>query len=214
MRGALQVAAVCALGLHAGAQGTFQNLDFEQANPGAYSGYVSAASALPDWTAAIGGVQQTQIGYNFLSTGETVVSLVGGAYPAIDGNYDVLLVGGVTASSASISQTGTIPDNSQSLLFKAQGSSSGQLNLFIGTQVVPFTAVGTGPNYTLYGANISAWAGDSEQLTFSAPEGNGLNAWFIDDISFATQAVPEPTGIVLTVVGGLLFGTRKWFARR
>jgi hypothetical protein len=37
----------------------------------------------------------------------------------------------------------------------------------------------------------------------------------LDDITFSTTAVaPEPNIVALTAIGGLLFGARKWFARR
>ena len=83
------------------AQGTFQNLDFEQANPDLAGGpgnpyLVTAASALPYWTVTIGGVQQTNITENAPSTGAPWVMLAGpdlggDIVPPIDGNYSVLL---------------------------------------------------------------------------------------------------------------------------
>jgi hypothetical protein len=90
------------------------------------------------------------------------------------------------------------------------------LEVLIGTQSVPFTAISTGPNYTLYGADISAWDNTPEQLSFSTPAVNtGLNGWEIDDIAFSQTVVsPEPRIVALTAMGGLLFGARKWFARR
>ena len=208
--------------LSAQAQGSFQNLNFEQANPisAGVPGepfFVTAASALPYWTVTLGGVQQTEITENEPSLGSTWVSLVGPGddYGApIDGNYSVLLQGSGTASAASISQTGTIPAGMQFLLFEAQPG-TGPLDISIGGQNIPFTAVGSGANYTLYGANLSAWAGDTEQLMFSALLGSyGLNNWEIDDISFSTTPEPEPNILALTAIGGLLFGARKWFARR
>jgi hypothetical protein len=37
----------------------------------------------------------------------------------------------------------------------------------------------------------------------------------LDDIAFSPTAVtPEPSIFGLTAIGGLLFGARKWFARR
>ena len=212
--------------LSAQAQGTFQNLNFEKAhpvfvNPILYPFTVTAASALPDWTVTLGGVQQTQITEDAPSAGSTWVMLVGPGYnygfAPIDGNYSVLLQGSGTASAASISQTGLIPAGTQSLLFEAEPvdtGPAGPLEVLVGNQVVPFAAVGTGPNYTLYGANISSWANDTEQLTFSALLGSyGLNNWEIDDISFSTTPEPEPNILALTAIGGLLFGARKWFAR-
>jgi hypothetical protein len=204
------------------AQGTFQNLNFEQANPSPNApGLVTSASALPDWAVSVGGIPQTQINYNDPSTGAPAVTLISTSYPfggglaPIDGTYSVLLQGSGVPSAPSISQTGRIPTLTQSLFFEAepeQGNPAGPLEVMIGSQIVPFTAVGTGPNYTLYNANISAWAGDTEQLTFSAPEYVSQNNWLIDDISFSN--VPEPSVVALNAMGGLLFGARKWLARR
>jgi hypothetical protein len=207
------------------AQGSFQNLNFELANPGpltttpgypfAYAVNVPVANALPYWSVYYGTTEQTEVNYNDPGTGSTLVTLVGGSWPAIDGNYSVLLQGGITAAFASISQSSTIPSGMESLLFEAQPG-LGTLDVLVGTQLVPFVAVGSGANYTLYGANISAWAGDPEQITFSALEDfSTVNNWTIDDISFSPTAVtPEPSPLILTGIGGLLFATRKWFARR
>ncbi len=215
---------IVAVSCSAAAQGTFQNLNFEQANPvivvgSPYYPYeVTAASALPDWTVTEGGIQQTQITENDPSLGSPWIVLISTAdtlgFAPIDGNYSVLLQGSGFSSVPAISQTGLIPDSTQSLLFEAQSAGFGSLALQVGTQTVPFTAVGTGPNYTLYGANISAWAGQTEQLTFSALQSaSGLNNWVIDDISFSPNAVPEPGVGVLAVIGGLLIAARKWLVR-
>ena len=206
--------------LSAFAQGTFENLNFEQANPvssgvGYPPYYVTAASALPYWTVTIGGVQQTQVLENDPSLGSPEVMLVGPGGPtaALDGNYSVLLEG--SDAIASISQTGLIPGGTQSLLFEAEkgfgGAGNGNLSVLIGTQTLSITPLATQPTYTLYGANISAWAGQSEELTFSALEG-GLNNWTIDDISFSPGAVPEPNPLALTAIGGLLFAVYRPFA--
>jgi hypothetical protein len=207
----------------ASAQGTFQNLNFEQANPMPISGtqFITTASAFPSWIVTVGGVPQTETTENDPSGGAPFVMLVGpgGAfgYAPIDGNYSVLLQGSFSSSLPSISQTGTIPAGTQSLLFEADALPTGfpgALELQIGTQTVPFAAVGTGPNYTLYGANISEWSGETEQLTFTALESPaaGLNNWEIDDISFSTTTVPEPSPLALTGVGGLLFALYRRFA--
>jgi hypothetical protein len=211
--------------LSAQAQGTFQNLNFEQADPMSAGNpanpyAVTATTALPYWTVTIGGAQQTQVTYNAGSLGAPVVVLLGPPPPApafnpIDGNYSVLLTGSFSASVPSISQTGTIPAGTQSLLFEAEPGVSpptGALELQIGTQSVTFSAVGMGPNYTLYGANISAWAGQTESLTFSASEtSSGLNNWELDDISFSTTAIPEPSPLALTGVGAVLLALYRRF---
>jgi len=206
-----------ALSIHA--QGTFQNLNFELANPGSitFSLNVPVSSALPDWTVTIGGDQQMDVGYNSFSTGAPTVSLIGpgGPVTAIDGSYSVLLTG--STAIASISQTGLIPSGTQSLLFDAEqgtgGGGNGLLDFVVGSQVVPVTLIATEPNYSLYGANISTWAGQTEQITFSALEG-GLNNWTIDDISFSSQAVPEPNTVELILPAIMaMLGLQKWRKR-
>jgi len=209
------------------AQSSFENLNFEDANPisaGNPDPYlVTAASALPDWSVYDTGVQQTEIIYNGISTGATAVTLVGTAdayVQPIDGNFSVILQGIVPGSSISISQTGLIPAGTQSLLFEAQPvlvpiGGPGPLELLVGTQVVPFAAVESEPGYTVYGANLSAWAGQTERISFLASGGTYSN-WELDDISFSTNVVasPEPNIVALSAIGGLLFGARKWLARR
>jgi hypothetical protein len=200
----------------------FENLNFESANIGStiFSTSVPVSSALPDWMVTIGGVQQTDVGVNAFSTGAPAVSLIapGGPLPAIDGDYSVFLTG--STAIASISQTALIPSGTQSLFFEAQqgtgGGGNGALAVTVGTESIPITPVAIEPTYTLYGANLSAWAGDTEDLTFSALDAtSGLNNWELDDISFSQTALtPEPIPLILTAIGGLLFAARKRFARR
>jgi hypothetical protein len=98
--------------LSASAQGTFQNLDFEEANPASDpngSGGVTAATALPDWTVTVDGVQQNLVGYNFFAEGGATVTVAGpnNYLPPIDGDYSVALEGSFGTSG--ISQTGLVP---------------------------------------------------------------------------------------------------------
>jgi hypothetical protein len=209
------------------AQGTFQNLNFEQASIVPISGQpfaVTVANALPGWTVDYGSVQQTQISYNDpLLGGETWVTLYangypGGPVPVIDGNFSLLLQGGEVnglPASASISQTGQIPSGTQTLLFEEAGSPTfppEPAEVFIGDHQLSLSSLGSGTgngvSYTIFGGNISAWAGQAEQLTFSSPAGNYL----IDDISFSTQSVPEPNPLALTGAGALLFALYRRFA--
>jgi hypothetical protein len=227
---------VLAIGALARAQGTFQNLNFEQANivpivgnPN-YPYAVSVADALPDWTVDYGNVQQSVMLYNDPAIGgETQVTLYAQGYPGavgpiIDGNFSVLLQGGEVngvATPASISQTGQIPSGTQSLLFDATGGPTFPTQppeVFIGNQQISFFTLGTGTGngvtYTIFGANISAWSGQTEQLTFTSPVGNSVPFanYLIDDISFSTQSVPEPSPLVLTGLGGLVFALYRRFA--
>jgi hypothetical protein len=206
-------------GLTVQAQGTFQNLNFELADPGQFSSFsVPISSALPGWTVAIGGVQQADVGYNAFSTGAPFVSLIGPGHGPLDGNYSVLLTGSAApTATAAISQTAGIPSGTESLYFDAQqgtgGAANGVLQVMVGSQIVQITPLTIEPNYTEYGANISAWGGDTEQLTFTAlGTTSGLNNWEIDDISFSTQSVPEPTPLILTGLGAVVFALYRRFA--
>ncbi len=76
--------------------------------------------------------------------------------------------------------------------------------------MLPFNAIGTGPNYTLFGTDISAFAGQTEQLMFSALNvSSGINAWDIDNIQFSSTAVPEPSEFAFTALGIMIVGFRK-----
>jgi hypothetical protein len=201
-------------------QGAFQNLNFENANPvidpnSPYYPYdITTTSALPNWTVTIGSSQPTDITENDPATGSTWVMLCGPnsqfGFVPLAGNYSVLLQGGGTAATAAISQTGLIPPTAQTLLIDV-AAFGGQFNVYIGNQSLALTPVATNPNYTEYGAAVSAWAGLKEQLTISVPEFSG-NFEF-DDITFSPNAVPEPSIGALTAIGGLLIGARKWLAR-
>jgi hypothetical protein len=108
------------------------------------------------------------------------------------------LYGGLTP--VSISQTGQIPFGTQSLFFEWGGSSLAQPQVSIGNDSLTLFPVKSG----VYGANISAWAGQVEQLSFTVPAGFG--PYEFDDISFSPGAVPEPDPLTLTGIGAIVFG--------
>jgi hypothetical protein len=199
------------------AQGTFQDLDFESANIVPIPGHpfaVTVANALPGWIVDYGNVQQSQIYYNALSLGATQVTLDANGYggipgPILDGNFSAVLQAGPT--SVSISQTGQIPSGTQSLLFDwAEFTSAMPPTVLIGNDSLALFPVGNGPSSLIYGANVSAWAGQTEQLTFNVPAGFG--SFVIDDISFSTGAVPEPSALALAGIGGVLIALYRRYA--
>ena len=212
----------------AAAQGTFQNLNFEQATivPDPSSQYypyaVYASNAVPGWTPS-GILGTNEILYNDISLGATSVSLCGlnsqgGTPTPLDGAFSIdLYGGGGIPTGASISQTGLVPANAASIRFIAQRPSpivQGILLISLGGQNIPFSAISTESNYTTYGGNIaSALAGQIQQLTFTAPNG-GNNYWEIDDIQFSTQSVPEPGVFGLFALGAILIGWRVLERRR
>lgn len=217
---------------------SFVNLNFESANVPAsglepYGTFVPITSALPGWTAYLGPQQITQVGYNSPTLGTATVSLIGPTWNSsdtstylagiIDGNYSVDLQTGVGPPSytggenVSIAQNGTVSSTAQSIQFEAFELTPLTVS-FNGNFLSPVAlSSGTSPDglpYTLYGANIAPWAGVYGELEFTADFNGSFNNVVLDDIAFSPNAVPEPSIVALTAIGGILFGARKCFARR
>ena len=210
------LAVALAIGQHCHSQG-FMNLDFEDATITIASGfpsYVLESDAIPGWTAtplnSLNG--NLYIGYNTISLGGAAAFLYDnnntGQKP-IQGNYSVLLQGPQlsipsTPSTAAIGQTGTIPTTAQSLTFLAN-----QFGLQVTFKGLPidFLVTGSTANYNVYSADISAYAGQTGQLLFTAPLNSSV---LLDNIQFSSSPVPEPSTFALTALGGLLLGFRRW----
>jgi hypothetical protein len=199
----------------ANAQG-FVNMDFERAtivvdaSSQYYPNAVYASNALPGWT-GVGMLLPNDVLYNHASLGITSVSILdrNGFPSALAGAFSVYLYGGGgMTNGASISQTGLVPADTVSLFFRAQyeGFPGGVLLVSLGGQMIPFVAVSTASNYTLYGGSVPAGlVGHREQLAFTVPNGVN-NAWEIDDIQFSPQAIPEPSVFGLSALGAVLLG--------
>jgi hypothetical protein len=193
---------------HAFAQG-FVNLDFESANLSGYSaGSVPATDAIPGWTAYIGGMSLTNITYD-ASENQLEVDIIGSTN--IQDNYYIYL-GGSFNDPASIGQTGTIPITAQSIIF------SGNL-LFADTvsfndQRLSVSVIGTGSDYAIYAANISAFAGQTGQLLFTSSHLPVSTGDTIDNIQFSSSPVPEPSSSSLLLLGsGVFIYVRRVFHR-
>lgn len=222
-------AAVIFTAISASAQ-NFQDLNFESANVPAtgfepYGSYsVSVTSALPGWTAYLGGQEITQMSYNSPTLSVATVCLIGPTWDSsglassgvgiIDGNYSLDLETGITPLNptttyvnASIEQYGTVPSTAKSLEFK---EAEGPLTVsFNGNVLVP-VALSTGVSadglpYTLYGADISAWVGQTGELEFATSSDVDYAYAELDDISFSTTEVPEPSPFFLVGIGLPLF---------
>lgn len=202
-------------------QDSFQNLNFESANvqQSQTFGFVNSTAALPGWTIFYEtNDPQVQVGYNVGAVFGVVgplVSLMGtntGGISSISGNFSVFLQGGevVTVPGGGpyvpetyLNQTGLVPADTQSITFEAQPGTA-MLLLSLNGQDVPFTALATESDYTLYGGNIPAFAGQVSDLEFTV----GLygTGWNLDSINFSAQSVPEPSTLTLIVAGiGLLW---------
>jgi hypothetical protein len=224
LRAFLLFAAIATFTFLAYGQSTFENLDFEAANISSSQspGLVNAEAALPGWTVVYGtNGPQTQVGYNlgavFLVAGP-LASLIGtntGGISSINGNFSVLLQGGEVVTipgpmpfvpETFMYQSGYVPANAQSITFEAQPGTA-TLLLSINGENVPFNALSTGANYTLYGGNISVFAGQVSELEFTV----GLygTGWNLDSIEFSPQPTPEPSSLTLFGIGvGLLAAIR------
>jgi len=196
-----------------GAQGTFQNLDFENGTfvpiPGQpYT--VEFASAMPGWTGYVGNNQINWINYNAQFIDTAGISIFGPDQPPgeFHGHYYVVLqagddpYGGPSRVNSAITQTGMIPSGTQSMLLYL---ASGALSFSFAGQPIPLTNLGTGGgasiNYSIYGADVSAFAGQTGLL-----ELRGVG--YLDFIQFSNQPIPEPSEFGLFALGALLFGWR------
>jgi hypothetical protein len=202
----------------------FANLDFE--NPvlplmpnGAQ---IPTTNAIPFWTAyyssSLQGTSSTPvIFYDGVSIGGAAIALEdanapsGGGPLPIQGQYSVLLEGSSssTPTAASIGQTGQIPLTALSLLFYLSLDSS--LQVTFNGQLIPLVQIGSTPNYDIMGGNISAIAGQTGQLLFTALPNGGYG--LLDNIQFSSTAVPEPSVLGLSALGGVFLAWRRWKAR-
>jgi hypothetical protein len=227
---AVCVALLCAMPLTQ-AQSTFQNLDFEAANlsnPSGIYNEVAVGNALPGWSASIGGVAVTQVWADGDSAGEAAIDVEGpsvnaGGIGPLGGNYSVYLQsganpqGGGDGVSVSLFQTGTIPANAASLLFKAwnQLPAASFSVSFGGNSLSPVVLssgqTASGQIYSVYGVNIASYAGQTELLEFTSIfTGLSQSCTELDDINFSANAVPEPSTLVLFVTGSIALAARRW----
>ena len=203
-------------------QGTFQNLDFEQANLTGFSpmSSVPTTSAFPGWQAFINTVQASDVYYDTeaLSTPGIAIWDEKTGYTPIQGNYTAFLqaaADGNLSGSASLTQTALVPAGTESIQLDANQQSGSSFVVSVGGQTIDMAPLQTFANYTLYGGNISAWSGQDATLSITEmPLVNGgetVSLLQLDNITFSTTAVPEPSSFALTGVGGLLFALYRRF---
>ena len=203
------------------AQSTFRNLNFERSvivssSPSGF-GFNSGTANVPDWTEynAWGDVNYsggTTLIYNNQPLDSPGASLEGVDYwtPALDGQFSVMLQGGTIyypygTNGASIGQTGQIPLAAKSITY--WGASQNGLQITFNGQRLSFNPISVAANHTVYGADISTYAGQTGELLFTAPwpENGGT---LIDDIQFSNLPIPEPSVFGLCALGALLLGGR------
>ncbi len=205
------------------AQGTFQNLGFESGTlvsvPG-QPGFYQFADAFPGWTGYVAGIQEFLISYDNIPMSTAGFSILDRGYlgpiGVIDGNLTAFLMSGVAGvgeqADTTLAQTGLVPVGSQTLLFKAYFTAPlNYIDVTLGGQPLSLIPVQAGANYTLYGADVHAWAGQTAELAFTAlyPHPHtGQIPLYLDSIEFSNQSVPEPRVCGLSAIGALLLGWR------
>ena len=225
---------VCCGAVAAQAQGTFQNLGFESATLvpifGNSSSPVQFAPAFPGWTGSIGGVQVSAALYNSAALDSSAIGIMDSGGPflggVIQGTYTAMLQAGLASgpggmlqpADTTLSQTGLVPSAAQSLLFRANlDPSYATFGVTLGGQPLSLFPLLAGTNYTLYGADIRALAGQTAELDFTVfaqrPHMDNYTL-FPDSIQFSGIAIPEPGVLALFALGAILIGWRFWRKRR
>lgn len=208
------------------AQAPFQNLDFEMAQVSHDLLYLPFSEALPHWQGVAGG-QTLGALYNniFLDSPHIGVYDSGSLYlpKPIFGNFSVFLAADSPgpwspANSSELFQTGFIPAESKSLRFATTTQSllpnrdlrpeDWSFSLLINGQNAPLVKLDENPDYTVWGANIAAWAGGTGEIRFkidssALPPRDGGVVLGLDGIAFSTNEVPEP-GVAALLGAGLL----------
>jgi hypothetical protein len=194
-------------------QGTFVNLDFELAQvpdtpPGGTGGVVSGSDALPGWSALPG--QFGEVYHNTTTIGSPSITLFGPNWNSSDifqGRYTVRLATAFSNTGSAIGQTGQIPSDARSMRFYAQVFN---MNVSFAGSLMPFYEIGSGPNYGIYGVDVSGLAGVTGELRFTAVPlaGGGFGGVRLDNIFFSPEPIPEPSVFGSFTLGVLIFSSR------
>jgi len=213
IRVTLLVAVSLSLALGAVGQG-FRNLNFETTTitPVVFPGGTRYTATIPNWTwTPVGNFvngDPNSVGYDDLALDSPAVDLEGTDFPfaaAIQGNYSVLLQGGSSllpsTSFSAIGQTGQIPLTAKSIIYWGGG-----LQVSFNGMPLSCQDIGDSQNYTIWGADISTYAGQTGQLLFKAP---WQTEALLDNIQFSSSQIPEPSALSCFTMGVLLLLIQK-----
>jgi hypothetical protein len=205
------------------AQG-FVNLRFETTTitPVVFPGGTRYVATVPGWSWTPPGNfvngDPNSVGYNELALDSPAVNLQGTNSPfapSIQGMYSILLQGGSqfvpSTSYSAIWQTGQIPATSESLIYWG-----GALQVTFNGQPLTPVAISSTANYTVWGMDISAYAGQTGELRFSKPwlPTNFSDGALLDNIHFSSIPAPEPSAFVLCGAALLFFLGARLMKRR
>lgn len=200
---------------HSGWSQGFVNLNFENSKLTniVVFGFSTTSAIVPGWsvdTRNYANGDTNSIQYNTVTLDSAGVSLEGTNNPsgpsAIQGKYSIYLQGGTIFSQsgtngASIWQNGTIPASSLSVYYWG-----GPLQVSFNGQALSFSAISNAPDYAVWGADISAYAGQTGEFLFNVP---WQNSALLDNIQFSTSPIPEPSTFGLFVLSGLFFAWQR-----
>jgi hypothetical protein len=197
----------------------FTDLDFENPTwvcdpsvPVPNVGFVTPSSAMPGWTAYSDGNPYPDMLYDTIALAGGFVSLYdNNSWPSLQlqGDYYLRLMGvnyPGNETTTGVGQTGQIPPSARSLTFLADFFGGPDQVSFAGN-TLSVNVIATTPNYDVYQADISQYAGNTGELLFTTSLGGVMT---LDNIQFSTSPVPEPNSSAFFALGGLLVGLRHW----
>jgi hypothetical protein len=210
------------LAISSSGQGTFQNLNFEFPIGPLVGDTAPFASAFPSWVGYVGTNQATTVRIYGINLDNATLALISSnivsprIVPLIEGQYTAVLEVGrdpaesphpVTPVSVSLGQSGFIPVDSLSVRFLAYTVGT-PFSVTCGDVNIPVVELQTFPGYKLYGGDISAFAGSTTELKFTAyPDNYPASAVLaLDSIQFSDKPIPEPSVISLFSFATLIIG--------
>ena len=115
--------------------------------------------------------------------------------------------------TTTLTQTGLVPAGTQSIQMDIE-ENSGSFTVALNGTTINMVPWQTLPNYTVYAGNVSAWSGQTANLsiTENLPSNPVVYPdWMLlDDIAFSpTSVVPDPDPLVLMGIGGALFAAYR-----
>ncbi len=190
---------------------TFQNIDFgltHVPNATPWGTQVLVSEAFPFWATYFGVLPTISVGYNGVPGADGGIALItpdDTSDEGIPGHNTAFLQAGsgnFGLVSVALAQTAQFPAGTMSLLFVATPPNGGGWQVSVGGQTIPVVEVSqVDTRFNEYEANISAFAGLTEELRFTAlPGTSGANMW-LGEIQFSPMEMPEPSTLALVGLG-------------